>query len=208
MLVMPSVAHTIGRATRSLRHRSCRLLGVLSVGHPLPVLSVVPPVGCTVGGPPVARTVGRAACCLCCLLPALPVAHAVSHHLPGAPSVMPLIARAVGCTTCCAIGRATCCAISHTTCCTVGRAACCSTCHVRCRSCHLSRHSSPVLPVVPSVVLPVAPPVACAVCRATHSLLGSLRCLLPMPHVALPVGCAVGQPPIARAVGRAATCRT
>src|SRR5712672_2470090 len=40
MLVMPSVACTVSRATHSPCHWSCCLLGVLLVGHPLPALLV------------------------------------------------------------------------------------------------------------------------------------------------------------------------
>src|SRR5712672_1408824 len=81
MLVVRSVACTISRATHSLCHWSCHLSGVLLVGHLLPALSVTPPV-----------------------------AHAISHRLPGAPSVAPLIAYTVSCATCCTISHATCCA--------------------------------------------------------------------------------------------------
>jgi len=135
-------------------------------------------------------------------------------HLSHAPLVMPLVAPlvacAVGCTTCCTVGCTTCCAISHATCCTISHATCCSTCRMRRRLCH----SSPALPVVPLVTPPVAPPVTCVVCHTTHSLHSSSCprshcrscCLLPTPHVTLPVGCTIGQPPIARAVGRTATC--
>src|SRR5712672_1972353 len=117
--------------------------------------------------PPIAHAVGCAACrvrcwwathrphCwLCHLLPAPPVTHAVSHHLLGAPSVTPLVARAVGRTTCCAIRRAICCPIVHPTCHAVGHAACCSTCHMHQWSHHSSCHVLTALPVAPSVVLP------------------------------------------------------
>jgi len=214
MLVVPSVAHTVSCATCSLHHWSCCLSGALSVGHPSPMLSVTHAVSRATCQVRHRWATHRPHCWLHRLLPMLPVAHAISHHLPGAPSVAPLVARAVGHATCCAVSHATCCAVGHATCCTVGCPACCSTCRVRCRSCHSSPALLPVLPVALSVVPPVAPPVACAVCRTTHSLYSSscpqshcrLHRLLPTPHVALPVRCAVGQPPIAHAVGHATTC--
>ena len=192
---MPPIAHAVSHAacrvccwwaTHCLRCRLCRLSGVLSVGHLLPALSVAPPV-----------------------------AHAVSHCLPGVLLVAPLVARAVGCATCCAVSHATCCAVGHATCCAVGRAACCSTCRMRRRL----RHSLPMLPVALSVTPPVAPPVACAVCRATHSLCGLLcprshhqlrrlllhlsRALLVVPLVACTVAHAT-----CCTVGHAACCST
>jgi len=179
--VAPPVTCTIGRAThhatccpRYLLHRRlcCLLL------HLLRAWSVVPPIACVVCRA-LGRTVGCAACCLRhmshCLsgvplvshpLPMLlvvppPVAHAVSHHLLGAPSVAPPIA--------CAVCRAVCC----TTCCT----ACCPR--------HLLHHPLPI----PSVVLPVAHAVL-----HSHSMLcvpsvaPSIACMV-VRSVTLPVAC-------------------
>src|SRR5712671_2734629 len=76
------------------------------------MLSVAPPVGCAIGGPPVACAVCHAACCPHRLLP-MPShttcqVHRQLHHsspalsptLPVAPSVAPPVAPPVACVVC------------------------------------------------------------------------------------------------------------
>jgi len=125
-VVHRALGRTVSRATCCPHHMLHCLSGALLVSHPLPVLLVAPP----------------------------PVAHAISHHLSGVPSVTPPIAR------------------------TVCRAICCTACHATCCPCCLLHHPSPI----PSVMLPVAHAVshlhrmlcapsvalsiACMVCRA------------------------------------------